>query len=53
MAVVGPAPDAACYAVLLRAYAREGISHIQLWSDPSNLAGIEAFGRVLEILDRD
>ena len=40
-------------AELLRAYAREGISHIQLWSDPSNLAGIEAFGRVLEILDRD
>jgi probable F420-dependent oxidoreductase len=36
----------------LRAYARAGFTHVQIWLEPSNLAGIEAFGRVLEDLDR-
>jgi alkanesulfonate monooxygenase SsuD/methylene tetrahydromethanopterin reductase-like flavin-dependent oxidoreductase (luciferase family) len=36
----------------LKAYANAGISQVQLWLDPANVAGIEAFGRVLEELDR-
>jgi alkanesulfonate monooxygenase SsuD/methylene tetrahydromethanopterin reductase-like flavin-dependent oxidoreductase (luciferase family) len=36
-----------------RAYAREGISHIQLYPDPCTVAGIEAIAPVLEILDRE
>ncbi len=39
-------------AELLRGYAREGISHVQVWLDPSTVAGIEAFAPVLELLDR-
>lgn len=35
-----------------RAYAREGISHLQLYPDPCTVAGIEALAPVLEILDR-
>jgi alkanesulfonate monooxygenase SsuD/methylene tetrahydromethanopterin reductase-like flavin-dependent oxidoreductase (luciferase family) len=35
-----------------RAYAREGISHIQLYPDPCTVAGIEALAPVLEILDK-
>ncbi len=35
-----------------RAYAREGISHIQLYPDPCTVAGIEAIAPVLELLDR-
>ena len=35
-----------------RAYAREGISHVQFVLDPINVAGIEDFARVLEFLDR-
>jgi probable F420-dependent oxidoreductase len=35
----------------LRAYAAEGISHIQIFLDPMTLAGIEAFAPVLEALD--
>ena len=35
-----------------RAYAREGISHLQLYPDPCTVAGIEAIVPVLEILDR-
>ncbi len=34
-----------------RAYAREGISHLQLVLDPNTPAGIEALAPVLEILD--
>jgi alkanesulfonate monooxygenase SsuD/methylene tetrahydromethanopterin reductase-like flavin-dependent oxidoreductase (luciferase family) len=37
---------------LLRAYAREGISHVQVWLEPTTVAGIEAFAPVLELLDR-
>lgn len=36
----------------LRAFAREGISHIQLMFEPSTLASIEAFAPTLELLDR-
>ncbi len=35
----------------LRAYAREGIGHVQLVLDPINLGSIEAFAPVLELLD--
>ncbi|GIW05022.1 MAG: hypothetical protein KatS3mg059_1642 [Thermomicrobiales bacterium] len=35
-----------------RAYAREGISHLQLYPDPCTVAGIEALAPVLEILDQ-
>jgi len=36
----------------LRAYAAEGISHVQVYLDPMTLAGVEAFAPVLEALDR-
>jgi probable F420-dependent oxidoreductase len=36
----------------LRAYAREGISHVQVVLHPNTVEGVERFGRVLEILDR-
>lgn len=36
----------------MRAYAREGISHVQIYPDPCTVGGIEAFAPVLEILDR-
>jgi probable F420-dependent oxidoreductase len=35
----------------LRAYANEGISHVQIYLDPMTLEGIEAFVPVLEELD--
>jgi alkanesulfonate monooxygenase SsuD/methylene tetrahydromethanopterin reductase-like flavin-dependent oxidoreductase (luciferase family) len=35
------------------AFAREGISGVQIRLDPSTLAGIEAFAPVLEMLDRE
>jgi alkanesulfonate monooxygenase SsuD/methylene tetrahydromethanopterin reductase-like flavin-dependent oxidoreductase (luciferase family) len=44
--------DYAEIAETLRGYADAGVSHLQLWLDPSTPAGIEAFGRVLEELDR-
>ena len=34
----------------LRAYGEAGVSHLQLWLDPDNVAGIEAFGEVLAAL---
>jgi len=37
----------------LRAYARAGIGAVQLVLDPITLGSIEAFGPVLELLDRD
>ena len=37
----------------LRAYARAGIGAVQLVLDPITLGSIEAFGAVLELLDRD
>jgi probable F420-dependent oxidoreductase len=36
----------------LRAYADAGFTHVQLWLEPSTLAGIAAFAPVLELLDR-
>jgi probable F420-dependent oxidoreductase len=36
----------------LRAYASEGISHVQIYLDPMTLAGVEAFAPILEALDR-
>jgi alkanesulfonate monooxygenase SsuD/methylene tetrahydromethanopterin reductase-like flavin-dependent oxidoreductase (luciferase family) len=36
----------------LRAYAREGIGHVQLVLDPITLASLEEFAPVLELLDR-
>ena len=36
-----------------RAYARAGIGAVQLVLDPITLGSIEAFGPVLELLDRD
>jgi alkanesulfonate monooxygenase SsuD/methylene tetrahydromethanopterin reductase-like flavin-dependent oxidoreductase (luciferase family) len=44
--------DPAELAERLRAYARAGVQHVQLWIAPNNLAGIEACGRMLEELDR-
>jgi alkanesulfonate monooxygenase SsuD/methylene tetrahydromethanopterin reductase-like flavin-dependent oxidoreductase (luciferase family) len=35
-----------------RAFAREGVSHVQIWLTPTSRAGVEAFAPVLEILDR-
>jgi hypothetical protein len=37
----------------LRTYADEGISHVQLWIEPTTPAGIAAFAPVLELLDRE
>jgi probable F420-dependent oxidoreductase len=39
-------------AAAIRAYAAEGISHIQIFLDPMTLAGVEAFAPVLEALAR-
>jgi probable F420-dependent oxidoreductase len=36
----------------LRAYATIGVTHVQVWPEPNTVAGVEAFGRVLEALDR-
>ena len=40
-------------AAALRAYAAAGISHVQVWQEPSTPAGIEAFARVLALLNAD
>lgn len=39
-------------AEILRAYAREGIAHVQMVMDPITLDSIVAFAAVLELLDR-
>jgi alkanesulfonate monooxygenase SsuD/methylene tetrahydromethanopterin reductase-like flavin-dependent oxidoreductase (luciferase family) len=39
-------------AEFLRDFAAEGISHVQIWLAPNNLAAVEAFAPVLELLDR-
>jgi alkanesulfonate monooxygenase SsuD/methylene tetrahydromethanopterin reductase-like flavin-dependent oxidoreductase (luciferase family) len=39
-------------AATLRGYAAAGVSHIQVWLDPSSVAGIEWFADVLADLDR-
>ena len=46
------AGDAEKLAEELREYARQGIGHAQLWLEPNTVESIEAFGPVLEILDR-
>lgn len=38
-------------AELLRGYQAEGISHVQAWIDPSDLAGLDWFAGVLEVLE--
>ncbi len=35
----------------LRSYASAGFSHVQIWLEPSTIAGIEAFAPALELLD--
>jgi alkanesulfonate monooxygenase SsuD/methylene tetrahydromethanopterin reductase-like flavin-dependent oxidoreductase (luciferase family) len=35
----------------LRNYASAGFTHVQIWLEPSTIAGIEAFAPVLELLD--
>jgi beta-galactosidase GanA len=37
----------------LRGYAREGLSHVQVWLTPSTLAGLEWFKAVLDLLDNN
>ena len=37
----------------LRAYAREGIGHVQLVLDPITQASLEELAPVLDLLDRD
>jgi probable F420-dependent oxidoreductase len=44
--------DAERLAEELRAYAREGVSHVQLWLEPNTLESLEAFAPVLARLDR-
>jgi alkanesulfonate monooxygenase SsuD/methylene tetrahydromethanopterin reductase-like flavin-dependent oxidoreductase (luciferase family) len=34
----------------LQEYAAAGVSHLQVWLEPNTPAGIEAFGRVLEVM---
>jgi alkanesulfonate monooxygenase SsuD/methylene tetrahydromethanopterin reductase-like flavin-dependent oxidoreductase (luciferase family) len=36
----------------LRAYARAGVSHVQLWLEPGTAQGVESFAPVLEWLER-
>ncbi len=38
-------------ATLLRAYADEGITHVQAWIDPSDLRGLDWFAGVLDALE--
>jgi probable F420-dependent oxidoreductase len=47
---LGGAPEE--IAAGLHAFAREGISHVQIIPDPSTLAGIEALGPVLDAFDQ-
>ena len=37
---------------MIRGYAREGLSHIQIWLSPSTIEGLEWFASVLDLLDR-
>lgn len=40
-------------AALLRGFAAEGITHVQIWLEPNTLAGIEAFAPTLPLLDEE
>ena len=44
--------DAETIAEALRAYAREGIGHVQLVLDPITLASLDELAPVLDLLDR-
>ena len=37
----------------LRGYAREGLSHVQLWLTPNTVKSLEWFKTVLDLLDHD
>jgi alkanesulfonate monooxygenase SsuD/methylene tetrahydromethanopterin reductase-like flavin-dependent oxidoreductase (luciferase family) len=50
MEVVTGEPEA--MAEIFRAFANEGISHVQIWLTPTSRAGVEAFAPVLELLDK-
>jgi alkanesulfonate monooxygenase SsuD/methylene tetrahydromethanopterin reductase-like flavin-dependent oxidoreductase (luciferase family) len=39
-------------AAQLRAFAAEGISHLQIWTNPRTVEGVELLGPVLEALDK-
>ena len=45
--------DPAAIAATLRAFAREGIAHVQLVLDPITIASLDELAPVLELLDRD
>jgi alkanesulfonate monooxygenase SsuD/methylene tetrahydromethanopterin reductase-like flavin-dependent oxidoreductase (luciferase family) len=45
-------PPPELVAETLRAYAREGLGHVQLWLSPCTVEGIESFASALELLDR-
>ncbi|WP_236034227.1 LLM class flavin-dependent oxidoreductase [Belnapia mucosa] len=47
-----PAGTAEALAEKLRAFAREGISHVQIWLEPNTRATVDAMVPVLELLDR-
>jgi probable F420-dependent oxidoreductase len=49
-AVAGSPEELAAW---LRAYAAQGIDHVQVWLDPNTVAGVAAFAPVLELLDRE
>ena len=36
----------------LRAFAREGISHVQFWMEPATMASIDLLAPTLKLLDR-
>jgi alkanesulfonate monooxygenase SsuD/methylene tetrahydromethanopterin reductase-like flavin-dependent oxidoreductase (luciferase family) len=39
-------------AALLKGFAVEGVSHVQVWLEPNTMAGIDALAPVLDLLDR-
>lgn len=56
--VVGPGCPALAgspetMAAEIRAYADAGINHLQVWVNPTTVAGVEALAPVLELLDHD
>jgi probable F420-dependent oxidoreductase len=52
MSVAGLSGSPDEIAAELRKFADAGLSHVQIWPEPNNLDGIEAFGEVLRALDR-
>jgi hypothetical protein len=39
-------------AVALREFAKVGVTHLQVWLDPTTVAGIEEFAATLDLLDQ-